>query len=108
MGYTERRDIPGAAPAAKISKRDPRDCVGPDCILDVALSGDMSVHQHVHEHGHTHDHSHSHAHSHAHEISKNRLTLVLSITAVFMLVEFVGGMIANSLALIADAAHMLT
>jgi len=107
MGYTERRDIPGAAPAAKISKRDPRDCVGPDCILDVALSGDTSVHAHVHEHGHTHDHSHSHTHAHTHEISKQRLTLVLAITAVFMLVEFVGGMIANSLALMADAVHML-
>ena len=34
--------------------------------------------------------------------------LVLSITAVFMVVEFVGGLISNSLALMADAGHMLS
>lgn len=34
--------------------------------------------------------------------------LVLSITAVFMVVEFVGGWISNSLALMADAGHMLS
>jgi cobalt-zinc-cadmium efflux system protein len=37
-----------------------------------------------------------------------RLRLVLGLTAVFMVVEFVGGWLANSLALIADAGHMLS
>ncbi len=36
------------------------------------------------------------------------LTVVLVISAVFMAVEVVGGLLANSLALLADAAHMLT
>lgn len=36
------------------------------------------------------------------------LRLVLIITSVFMLAEFVGGIVANSLALLADAGHMLT
>ncbi len=36
------------------------------------------------------------------------LRVVLGITAGFMVVEFVAGWIANSLALIADAGHMLT
>ena len=36
------------------------------------------------------------------------LRLVLIVTAAFMLVEVVGGVLANSLALLADAGHMLT
>ncbi|MGH7502604.1 MAG: cation diffusion facilitator family transporter [Longimicrobiales bacterium] len=39
---------------------------------------------------------------------QRRLTFVLAITAAFMVVELVGGWIANSLALIADAGHMLS
>src|SRR5688572_113324 len=38
----------------------------------------------------------------------SRLTLVLALTIVFMLVEAVGGVISGSLALLADAGHMLT
>jgi cobalt-zinc-cadmium efflux system protein len=33
---------------------------------------------------------------------------VLALTATFMVAEFVGGLLANSLALLADAGHMLT
>jgi cobalt-zinc-cadmium efflux system protein len=36
------------------------------------------------------------------------LRIVLLITAAFLVVEFVGGLLANSLALLADAGHMLT
>lgn len=36
------------------------------------------------------------------------LTLALVVTALFLVVEVVGGYLANSLALLADAAHMLT
>ena len=36
------------------------------------------------------------------------LTLALSVTALFLVVEVIGGWLANSLALLADAAHMLT
>lgn len=89
-----------------MNRRDPRDCIGPECILDVRLSA--HDHTHDHDHAHAHGHAHDHSHSHAHELSKRRLTLVLSITAIFMVVELVGGLIANSLALVADAAHMLT
>lgn len=63
-------------------------------------------HQHDHAAGHTHDHEHSH--DHYRELGRRRLMLVLSITAVFMVVEFVGGWISNSLALMADAGHMLS
>ncbi len=39
---------------------------------------------------------------------RRRLWLVLGITFAFMVVEVVGGWLAGSLALLADAAHMLT
>jgi len=63
-------------------------------------------HSHTHSHGHSH-HGHSHA-DHAHAVGRSRLKFVLAITAVFMIVEFFGGWISGSLALMADAAHMLT
>jgi len=40
--------------------------------------------------------------------TRRRLTLALAITAVVMVVEFIGGWLSGSLALLADAAHMLT
>jgi cobalt-zinc-cadmium efflux system protein len=69
-------------------------------------------HDHDHDHGHDHDHSHGHGHDHSHhdhlrEVGRNRLIIVLALTATFMVVEFVGGYLANSLALMADAGHML-
>ncbi|MGH7531591.1 MAG: cation diffusion facilitator family transporter [Gemmatimonadales bacterium] len=39
--------------------------------------------------------------------SRRRLTLALGITTVVMLVEIAGGLLAGSLALLADAGHML-
>lgn len=42
------------------------------------------------------------------ESSQKPLTLALIITTVFMLVEMIGGWFAGSLALMADAGHMLT
>ena len=38
----------------------------------------------------------------------NSLKLALIITFVFALVEFMGGFLTNSLALISDAGHMIT
>jgi len=39
--------------------------------------------------------------------TRRRLTLALAITAIVLLVELIGGWLAGSLALLADAAHML-
>lgn len=67
----------------------------------------LDPHEHEHEH-HGHEH-HGHGHSaHARLAGRRSLTIVLVITAVFMVAEFVGGILSNSLALLADAAHMLT
>jgi cobalt-zinc-cadmium efflux system protein len=58
-------------------------------------------------HSESHDH-HDHSHHHnGHDVGRRRLALVLAVTAGFMVVEFVGGLLANSLALMADAGHML-
>ena len=62
-----------------------------------------------------HDHHHHcgipGAHDHSEELrnaSKRDLTLALLIIASFMFVEVIGGLLSGSLALIADAGHMLT
>jgi cobalt-zinc-cadmium efflux system protein len=46
--------------------------------------------------------------SHVHAAESRRLGWALGITAVFMAVEVAGGLISGSLALLADAGHMLT
>lgn len=70
-------------------------------------------HAHDHAHGHPSGHStHDHAgHGHAPKVSagNERAVLIgLLLTFSFMLVELVGGYLSGSLALIADAGHMLT
>lgn len=54
-----------------------------------------------------HDHHHQHAHDHGGSGEK-RLGIALFLTAAYMLVEIVGGIVFNSLALLADAGHMLS
>lgn len=64
-----------------------------------------------HDHHHTHDHDHGgHGHSHAPSADADRrwLAIALGIIAAFMLVEVAAGILADSLALLSDAAHMLT
>ena len=51
--------------------------------------------------------AHDHRHDHRHERSGQRLVVALVILATFTLVEAVGGYLANSIALLAEAAHML-
>ena len=62
--------------------------------------------------GHSHDaHGHSHAgHSHAPSADADRrwLSVALALIAGFMAAEVVAGLLAGSLALLSDAAHMLT
>ncbi|HUF30862.1 MAG TPA: cation diffusion facilitator family transporter [Gemmatimonadaceae bacterium] len=63
---------------------------------------------HMHAHGHAHGHSHGHDHAHDHRDAVRRLRVALAITSVFLVAEVVGGVLSNSLALLADAGHMLT
>ena len=46
--------------------------------------------------------------SHTHAGSQRRVSIALVLTGTFMLVEVVGGILSGSLALLADAGHMLT
>jgi len=63
----------------------------------------------VEAHGHAHAAHHHHHHHHgAGEGSTRRLTVVLLLTASYMVAEAVGGWLTNSLALLSDAGHMLT
>jgi len=77
---------------------------------------------HIHHHGPEHDHSHGghrhghhhhghdghrHSHHHGQDASQRRLILALVILGSFTIIEAVGGYFANSIALLAEAAHML-
>jgi cobalt-zinc-cadmium efflux system protein len=55
-------------------------------------------------------HSHGPADTHAHrrDTNERRMALAAVITGLFMFVEIGGGIMAGSLALLADAGHMLT
>lgn len=68
-----------------------------------------------HDHGHGYDHGHGHENGHSHDHApkvgagnERRVLWALVLTASFMLVEVAGGLISGSLALLADAGHMLT
>jgi cobalt-zinc-cadmium efflux system protein len=55
-------------------------------------------------------HQHHHHHATAAEVAGNRrrLAVALGLTATYMVAEVVGGIAANSLALLADAGHMFS
>jgi cobalt-zinc-cadmium efflux system protein len=58
-----------------------------------------------HVHAHAHDH---HGHDHRHMPNNRRgLLIALAVTTGIMLLEFFGGLITNSLALLSDSGHML-
>lgn len=49
-----------------------------------------------------------HDHSHSNNANKRILTISLIIITAYMVVEVIGGLLTNSLALLADAGHMLS
>lgn len=64
-------------------------------------------------HGHSHDHQagHGHAdhlHSHAAGADETRVAWACVIITIFLAVQLVGGVISGSLALLADAGHMVS
>jgi cobalt-zinc-cadmium efflux system protein len=68
--------------------------------------GNHVAHHHQHHHGAGADHAHGAA-AHAATGSARRLLVAFVILALFTLVEAAGGYLANSIALLAEAAHML-
>ena len=62
----------------------------------------------THEHSHGHYHGHG-GHSHGEDPQNRRaLAAALAITAAYTVAEVIGGLITGSLALLADAGHMLS
>jgi len=55
-----------------------------------------------------HGHSHSHGHSHGAAATRSRLGFALVLVLAYMVAEVVGGLLTGSLALLADAGHMLS
>lgn len=55
-----------------------------------------------------HDHTHPDHHHHSRSANKKALILALFIITVFLIVEVVGAIWTNSLALLSDAGHMLS
>ena len=53
-------------------------------------------------------HGHSHSHGTATVSNERRLWVALALTTAFLIVEVIGGLLTGSLALISDAAHMMT
>jgi len=65
----------------------------------------------AHDHaggGHSHGHAHPHSHTFRADAGRGALTVALGLILAFMAVEVAAGVIAHSLALLSDAAHMLT
>lgn len=76
--------------------------------------GTHSHNHHHHGHGHSHgEHGHSHPHGvrldhvETHEGDSRRLLFAALLTGAFMMAEVIGGLVSGSLALLADAGHML-
>ena len=57
--------------------------------------------------GHSHG-SGGHSHGVAADANQRQLTIALGLIVGFMVVEVIVGVIANSLAVLSDAGHMLT
>jgi len=65
----------------------------------------------MHHHSHHHTHDHGHGYSHHDPVrsgNKKGLGIALTITLGIMILEFAGGLITNSLALLSDSGHMLS
>jgi cobalt-zinc-cadmium efflux system protein len=78
-----------------------------DCIFEVTAMPEEDHQEHDHS-GHSHGMGGVKAILEGHGRSRTRLWWALGINFVFLIVEFVGGLITGSLALMSDAGHMLT
>lgn len=71
--------------------------------------GEHAGHDHDdHDHDHGHGHGHGHAHSHAPADFDRAFAIGISLNVAFVAIEAFFGWRANSLALLADAAHNLS
>lgn len=66
---------------------------------------DVMNHEHANQGSHDHG---SGSHEHGRGADRRALTVVLGLTTTFMVAEVIGGLLTGSLALLADAGHMLS
>lgn len=55
-----------------------------------------------------HDHTHGHSHPNASGVRGKSLWVVIAMTSTIFVVQVIGGLVSGSLALLADAGHMLS
>jgi cobalt-zinc-cadmium efflux system protein len=76
-------------------------------MTDAHHTHDNHDHHHGHGHSHGHDHGGGH-HDHTAGASARALLIALTLSGLVLGVELVGAFWFNSLALLSDAAHMMT
>jgi cobalt-zinc-cadmium efflux system protein len=94
-------------PGGHEHSHDHHGCAGHSSPLAPRSSSSPALHDHETDSGPDDSHD-DHDHDHTAGASGAILGAAFALTAGFMLVEFVGGLLARSLALMADAGHMLT
>ena len=73
------------------------------------MAHDHALGGHAHAPSPAHDHDHAHDHHHGgDENNASRIGIAALLTGGFMVVELGGGIVSGSLALLADAGHMLS
>ena len=75
---------------------------------DPHQAGNQDIHGNSGHHAHSPQHSHGHHEHDLRSTSRRSLKIALVLITSFMVVEVVGGVVAGSLSLLADAGHMLT
>jgi cobalt-zinc-cadmium efflux system protein len=74
----------------------------PGCSHDHDHSHDGGKHDHTHDHGHSHGHGHLHHHHHH---ASGRLGVAFALNLSFAVIELIGGILTNSVAILSDAIH---
>lgn len=64
-------------------------------------------HGHHHDHGHGHHGHHHHHHHHHHHGGQGNILLAFVLNLFFCIIEFVGGILTGSIAILSDALHDL-
>lgn len=67
--------------------------------------GEACLHKHNHHHGH--HHHHGHGHHHHHHAGEGNIFVVFLLNLFFCIIEFVGGFLTGSIAILSDALHDL-
>ena len=105
------RSSAGAASASTAGGAPASTAGGAPAPAGVSEGGYAHSHDSGHAHSHDSGHGHSHGHSHSHaptDAPLRALLIVLGVTGTVFFAELIGGLITGSVALLADAMHMLS